>query len=368
MKCPRSFRPWFAVAILLWFAGAAHAEARHEIAFPDLPGYKTLKCDFHMHTVFSDGQVWPTVRVEEAWRTGLDAIAITDHIEYQPHKTDLPTNRNRPYELAADAAKACNILVIKGAEITRDTPPGHYNALFLSDVNALVKEDFVDAVGEANKQGAFVFWNHHEWHGEEKGRWTNLQTKLLEKKWLHGMEVANEPEYYPRAHQWCLDRNLTMFGDTDMHEPDLRKQTTSDDHRTMTLVFAKERTVESIKEALLARRTAVWTEKTLIGREEWLTPLFKQCVRVKSVNLRTGNQVWVAIENTCAMDIQFERVGAIGPMKATLPAQSVSLVEIPTDKPNATIELSYIATNWLIAPDKGLPVKIRVPGEETPKE
>ena len=28
-----------------------------------------------MHTVFSDGTVWPTVRVTEAWEEGLDAMA-----------------------------------------------------------------------------------------------------------------------------------------------------------------------------------------------------------------------------------------------------------------------------------------------------
>lgn len=48
-----------AAAILL-AAAISHAADRHEIAFTDLSGYKTLKCDFHMHTVFSDGRVWPT--------------------------------------------------------------------------------------------------------------------------------------------------------------------------------------------------------------------------------------------------------------------------------------------------------------------
>ncbi len=59
---------------------------RQEILIPNIPGYITLKCDFHMHTVFSDGVVWPTVRVSEAWEDGLDAIAITDHIEGHPRK------------------------------------------------------------------------------------------------------------------------------------------------------------------------------------------------------------------------------------------------------------------------------------------
>jgi len=55
---------------------------RKIVNLPDLPGYVTLKCDFHLHTVFSDANVWPTVRVGEAWRDGLDANAITDHLEY----------------------------------------------------------------------------------------------------------------------------------------------------------------------------------------------------------------------------------------------------------------------------------------------
>ena len=33
------------------------ADVRREIHFPNLPGYQTLKCDLHEHTVFSDGEV-----------------------------------------------------------------------------------------------------------------------------------------------------------------------------------------------------------------------------------------------------------------------------------------------------------------------
>lgn len=45
-----------------------------EIKIPDILGYKALKCDFYMHSVFSDGQAWPTMRAEEAWREGMEAI------------------------------------------------------------------------------------------------------------------------------------------------------------------------------------------------------------------------------------------------------------------------------------------------------
>jgi len=95
---------------------------RKIVNLPDLPGYITLKCDFHSHTVFSDGNVWPTIRIGEAFRDGLDAIAITDHIEYQPHKDQIPTNHNAAYEIVRNLAKEYNIILVHGAEITRDMP------------------------------------------------------------------------------------------------------------------------------------------------------------------------------------------------------------------------------------------------------
>ena len=76
-----------------------NAQSRQVINLPNIEGYQTLKCDFHMHTVFSDGMVWPTVRVEEAWKEGLDAISITDHIEYRPHSKDIVADHNRPFEI-----------------------------------------------------------------------------------------------------------------------------------------------------------------------------------------------------------------------------------------------------------------------------
>ena len=62
--------------LILCFTFWGKAQVRNEIRVPDPEGYRTLKCDFHIHTVFSDGLVWPTVRVDEAYREGLDAIAL----------------------------------------------------------------------------------------------------------------------------------------------------------------------------------------------------------------------------------------------------------------------------------------------------
>ena len=351
-----------AIAILLTIlcvAAPAGAQVRHEIQFPDLPGMVTLKCDFHMHTVFSDGMVWPTVRVEEAWRLGLDAIALTDHIEYLPHKDDILANHNRAHDLAVGKAKEAGLLFPRATEITRETPPGHFNAVFLDDVTPLDTKDLVEAVKQANRQGGFVFWNHQAWKGEEEGRWLDVHTTLYDNGWLHGMEVCNGDSYYPTAHRWALEKNLTMVGNSDIHAPDPNQRTTAEEHRTMTLVFAKERTPDALKEALVDGRTAVWFKHQIIGRREFLEPLFQKSVRVAPPHLRGRNVVWTKVRNLSDVDITLDRVRSPGPLQLVLPARATSLVKIRVEDSSKPVELSYIATSFLIGPEEGLPVVLR---------
>ena len=341
----------------LLLAPFATADVRHKINIPDVLGYKTLKCDFHMHTVFSDGLVWPTVRVDEAWREGLDAISITDHIEYQPHKQDVPTNQNRPYEIALRRAKEKNILLVRGAEITRDTPPGHFNAIFIEDINLLDTEDFVDAVKAANDQGGFVFWNHPGWKPEAKG-WFDIQTELYENKWLHGIEVANGKSYYPEAHLWALEKNLTMLGTSDAHEPVVGSEITPENHRPMTLVFAKEKSIKAIREALFAGRTVVWFKNQLIGRPNYLRAIFMKAVQIHKPHHRQGDTIWFEVTNNSDIDIEIQRVGQGGPEKLTLPANAITMIKTKVDSKAKEAKLRCQVTNFLVAPDKGLPVNL----------
>ena len=59
---------------------------RTEIVLPQVNGYNVYKADLHIHTFYSDGHVSPQFRVSEAWRDGLDVMAVTEHIEYRPHE------------------------------------------------------------------------------------------------------------------------------------------------------------------------------------------------------------------------------------------------------------------------------------------
>ena len=96
------------------------------------------------------GFVWPSMRVDEADLEGLAGIALTDHLEWQPHRDDIPNpDRNRSYNLAMAEAKnlaerthRLPVIVIRGTEITRAVPPGHLNAVFLKDVNGLLEPNY----------------------------------------------------------------------------------------------------------------------------------------------------------------------------------------------------------------------------------
>jgi hypothetical protein len=359
------FRPALVgVLVLLLPASLLLAQVRQEIRIPDIMGYKTLKCDLHMHTVFSDGLVWPTVRVEEAWREGLDAISITDHIEYQPHKGDVPTNHNRPYDLALPRAKERGILLIKGAEITRDTPPGHFNALFLEDAALLDTKDLLDAMAAAAQQGAFIFWNHPGWKPDRKG-WFDIHTTLYEKKYLRGIEVVNGDSYYPEAHQWALEKNLTFLGNSDIHEPATLEKTTPESHRPMTFVFARDRSVAALKEALTAGRTAVWFGNKVIGRQEYLEALFEAAVRITDIQYERNKIVRFTLRNGSDLPLELKRVGKTGPAELSLPAEAVARVRIDVRSVERPVELSYVANNFLIGPDKGLPVDFVIAGQLT---
>ena len=302
-------------------AGAQHAQdlaERRIIEFPDVPGYHTLTCDLHTHTVFSDGSVWPDIRVQEALRDGLDCLAITDHIEYQPHIADIPhPDRNRSYEEAVrvlnnimeneeEANQEENkesLLILRGAEITRAMPPGHLNAVLLEDVNPVKVDDATEAIREANRQGAFVFWNHPSWPAQKPdaiAELTDMHRQLIDEGLFHGIEVVNEFWYSDEALQIALDHNLAILGTSDIHGlVDWEYDVPGGGHRPVTLVFAADRSLEGIGEALRMRRTAVWYKDILIGRPEHVQPLIEASLSVKTAEYGEDTSLLhVAIKNT----------------------------------------------------------------------
>ena len=338
------------------------SQGRGKINIPDLKGYVTLKCDFHMHTVFSDGSVWPTNRIGEAYREGLDAISITDHLEYRPKKDDVVASHNRSYEIAEPTAKSMGIILIRGTEITRDMPPGHANAIFITDADPLDTPAYMDAYRAAKAQNAFIFWNHPGWLSQQPDTtmWWPEHTTLFEQGMMHGIEVVNG-EYYPEVHRWCLEKNLTMLGNSDVHDP--MQIFAPGKHRTMTLVFARTASAEGIREALNERRTAVYHEEYVIGKEIYLKELFENALEWSVAKTNRPEELRVTVRNKSDLTFRLKKANH-DPRVIYFRNNSIFPYTIA---PNATQsftvrllqgiesgDVNFVVDNFLVQPNEGM--------------
>ena len=337
------------------------------IEFPDLPDFVTLKCDLHMHTVLSDGSVWADIRVQEALRDGLDAISITDHIEYQPKQEDIPhADRNRGYELAQRAARGSDLLVIPGTEITRSMPPGHFNAIFVRDVNALNQKDVMEVFREAKNQGAFVTWNHPHWTSQRKdgvATLTEMHHELLQEGLIQGVEIYNDVTYSTEALALAQEHDLALLGTSDVHGlVDWRYNIPEGGHRPVTLVFAREKSEEAMKEAMESRQAAVWFKNTLVGPREFLGPLVEASLEilhrsaglVPTLQIHNHSDADYILLNTSAYTLHNYAPVFILKAHETTPVMVKTLEELDT------FELSFRVLNAFTSPSEHVDIKLQV--------
>ncbi|WP_253931467.1 Sb-PDE family phosphodiesterase [Lewinella sp. W8] len=343
------------------------------IHFPDTDRYRTIVSDFHMHSVFSDGSVWPDIRVQEALKDSVDAIALTEHLEYQPHREDLPhPDRNRAHNLAERYARPYDLMVIRGAEITRNMPPGHANAIFIQDANKLRVEDAMGAFEEANLQGGFTFWNHPNWYAQVKdgvARLTDFHRELIDRKLLHGIEVVNDLTISEEALRIALDHDLTIMGTSDVHGlVDWQYEIAEGGHRPVTLVLASARSPEAIKEALFAGRTVAWFENTLVGKRENLLPLVKASLQVEGaayigpsavieISIHNDSDAEYLLDNVSGYSLQSD-LGLI-----RLHPNATTTFSVMTGEQIPEFELRFRVLNAIIAPgtrlELTLPINVR---------
>lgn len=362
-----------------------YAQEKDPRWFPDIPGYKTLAGDFHMHTVFSDGHVWPTLRVQEAARDGLDVISITEHTDYEGYADDIERNRERGYEIAAEEAKKRDILLIKGVEISPRVAPYHNNVLFATDLDAfpygymkdskgtfvmkdnIQKSELLAPFEEAEKQGAFVFYNHpsYGWWvpSDDRELFTDIHQDLLKRGLLGGVEVVNGGRYNVIAHRMAMKYNLTMFGNSDAHWG------LPENSRPITIVLAKDKSQDAIKEAIINRRTAVYSDNILIGRHADVDALFKASLNIiaKKIDAKNRPQLQIAIYNKSDMDfeVNFKTDYILDhyPLgKATLKSKETTtlLLDAVWEYPESTT-LKVEVQNIVTSPEEHLVTELVVP-------
>lgn len=311
-----------------------NSSVRNEIIIPDVGPYKVLKCDFHIHTIFSDGSVWPDIRVQEAWQDGLDAIAITDHIEYRPKKDILKGDLNESYKIANKFAQNYGLIVVKGTEITRSKPLGHLNALFIEDAEKMKVEDPLKSIDEAVAQGAFIMWNHPGWPNDTCTMYP-VHEKLIKEGKLNGVEVFNYQEYYPLSFDWPTRHNIAFMANSDIHGLINVEYNPSQGFRPMTLVLATDKTEKALRDGMNAARTIAFFNNTLVGSEQNLKSLLKSCVKVT----QTGNTVEVANVS----DIPFTATS--GGNTYYFPAGKTVRIGIPKDNALFTVTNCYTGKN-----------------------
>lgn len=377
----------YLLVLLMGSTGTFSLAQTSEMSIPDLPGFVTLKCDFHMHTVFSDGHVWPTFRVNEAVRDGLDAISLTEHIDYEGFPEVIERDYNKSYEIAKEAADKKGLIVIRGAEISPRVPPYHNNALFLTDANIIPSEYMKDGkkkfvmkdsithdelMGpflEVQRQGAFLSYNHPGyswWDKKDTAIFNAFHHELLDMGILKGVEVVNSGRYNILAHKLAMKYDLTMLCNTDEHYDMYPRY--ADSHRPMTLVFAKDRSEEGIKEALLDKRTALYFGDYIVARQSEAEGLFKASVSLSSkFELRNGEPILkVKLENHSSIpfqtrlkadyDLELFPLGQVKiPAKDSVEVILKSLWDYPEQ-----VSLEVEVTNVLVSPDEVLKTKFMV--------
>lgn len=288
---------------------------RTEIILPDLYGLKPIKTDLHVHSYYSDGKTAPDIRVTEGWRDGLDAIAITDHIEYRPHEKQMkdflsdgitvkgsdndriPSDLNCPVSIASKAAEKMGITVIPGCEITRNPQKiGHFCLLFTKDNNLIPDKDPIKAIKNARKQGALVQFNHPGWRNVSN-EFTPVAKAALKENLIDGAEVFNSKEFYPDVIDKAVSAGLYIAGNSDIHGISADNFRYYGVFRNMTIIFARDNSLSAIREGLENKRTIAYGYGDIAGSEEMLVDFFKASVEVKVLHCDSKGAKQVQITN-----------------------------------------------------------------------
>ena len=137
----------------------------------------------------------------------------------------------------------------------------------------------------------------------------------------------------------------------------------------MTLIFAREKTKESIKEGLENQRTAVWFKNTLIGSPDYLIPLIQESLVVKETKVLrsyTGRSfvVSVNIENLSDADYILKNQKDFGLHSHAdiliAKAHSITNIQVKTLKELADFDLRFKVLNAVTAPDSHPVITLKV--------
>lgn len=351
-----------------------NAGRRTEIILPQVNGLNIYKADLHAHSIYSDANLTPAQRVQEAWFDGLDIFSLTDHVEYRRHEKTMlnflkgynggeakkavnynvirkpateegiKADLNIPTQLTQKAAKGYGkgMLIIPGCEITREPKTiGHFNALFTTDNNAIYDTDPLQSLRNAKKQGALITQNHPGW-SRKTCDITEFEQKAFDEGLIDGVEIMNGFWFYPKAMRRCVDKNLYMLGCTDVHG--VTSTYKANGHfRTMTFVFAKENTLKAVRKALEKGMTLAYSSGNIAGRADLLQDLFKASVSCKYLSSNSKGKTVYALTNSTSIHYSLR----FGKKTYELPPFETIIINISGDKEGKAKDFScHVMNMW----------------------
>ncbi|NQV02470.1 MAG: hypothetical protein HQ542_07480, partial [Bacteroidia bacterium] len=254
---------------------------------------------------------------------------------------------NSAFAIAKNYAERNNLILIRGTEITRKMPPGHLNLLFLPDSITFEDTTFLAVIIKAVGEGAFIQWNHPGWVTQQPdgvAKMLDIHHKLIQNEWLHGIEIFNDGIFYPGVMEWCLEHDLAMTGNTDIHGTTAEVITsTGDSHRAMTLVFARDRSEKALKEAMFLGRTLVWYGDTLAGNRTFAEPFVRSCLKRVGPIHEDDNYSYFRVENLSDVPYYLtDGENPDAPGRIVLPARAYRVIRM---KKEGEQKLTYTVSN-----------------------
>ncbi len=169
-----------------------------------------------------------------------------------------------------------------------------------------------------------------------------------------------------------------MLADADAHLPTAYEfNLDRGEHRTMTLVLAKDYTIEAVKDALLNQRTILYYQNILIGEKKYLSPLFENSILIKNPNVtfKGRSTEYIFITNNSSMDYELESITDSDllrfPTKLKLYAGTTTALEVRPKSRETTgerqITLVYKVKNLMILPEQFMTYELKIKGDFQPK-
>ena len=196
------------------------------------------------------------------------------------------------------------------------------------------------------------------------------ETKTEEKKSEQASKEKEEPEFEETSYagkkiEYIIEdslillcdsaiatyKNLTVIANSDIHlSVDFKYDLTlPHSHRPMTLVFAKDRSEEGVKEALFSRRTVAFAGEQLMGTEDLILELFTASVQVHppflTKEIKGRMMSYRELENSTDLTFILEEAGeAENNERIRLNPRSIQILSYPAGKH----ELRYSLVNcWI---------------------